>query len=80
MKYALLFYGELRSYKKSYAKLKISLLDINDIDIFIHTYKYNTICSNSSNKFINIYKVFLLSKIHQMENIFHNSYFYVLSR
>jgi hypothetical protein len=56
MKYALLFYGELRSYKKSYAKLKKSLLDINDIDIFISTNKYNTISSNNSEKFINIYK------------------------
>ena len=39
MKGALLFYGEMRAYKKSVKHLFENLIEINDIDIFISTHK-----------------------------------------
>jgi hypothetical protein len=57
-KYALLLYGNLRSYKKSAHHIKKNLLDINDIDIFISTHREESLSSGGSQsilKFENVY-------------------------
>ena len=46
-KFALLLYGEMRTYKKSVNLLKKNLLDINNIDIFISTHKKNMLSSHN---------------------------------
>ena len=38
MKLALLIYGHMRTYKKCYENLKKNLLNLYDIDVFIHTW------------------------------------------
>ena len=45
-RYALILYGCLRSYKKGYNFTKKNFFDINDIDIFISTYKLNNVSSH----------------------------------
>lgn len=57
MKYALILYGGLRSYKLSSKYLFNNLLNINDVDIFISTHNDSILCSNMDKKidFENIY-------------------------
>lgn len=61
-KFALILYGELRSYQKTYKYLKTNLLDINNIeDIFISTHHNDKLSSNNiyltekNDLFINCY-------------------------
>lgn len=59
-KYALILYGNLRSYKKASVHLKRNLLDINDVDIFISTHRMGTASSHSgldshTESFTNVY-------------------------
>lgn len=46
-KFALILYGEMRTYKKAGLFLKKNLLDINDIDIFISTHHNDKLSSHN---------------------------------
>ena len=49
-KFALLLYGDLRTYQKSFKLLKKNLIDLNNIDIFISTHKKQVLSSHVANK------------------------------
>lgn len=48
-KFALLLYGDLRTYQKSFKFLKKNLIDLNNIDIFISTHKKQVLSSHVGN-------------------------------
>ena len=46
-KFALIMYGELRTYKKASVFLKKNLLDINNVDVFISTHRGDKLSSHN---------------------------------
>jgi hypothetical protein len=60
-RFALILYGELRTYQKACKYLKTNLLDINNIDIFISTHhndmlsSHNIVLTDKNDLFINCY-------------------------
>ena len=63
-KFALILYGELRTYQKACRSLKKNLLDINNIDIFISTHHNSKLSSHNFKNF----------KLNENNDLFVNCY------